>query len=162
MYRIEDRISAIKEVQRLLRLNQTGIYDSATRNAVLKAQNDNSIEETGTVDYDTFEAIVREYRMKRAASATPGYLFTAKYPYVLNDMDENVEIINNALITVLKNYVYEGIIPSGRFLGKSTVDGSNFMRKIFGMPLSDEIDEAFVNRLLHEKKGIEIKTKYGL
>ena len=61
MYRIEEKIEAIKEVQRLLNLNQTGLFDKKTRDAVLNVQSKYKLAETGIVDYLTFTSIVEEY-----------------------------------------------------------------------------------------------------
>ena len=38
MYNIDDKVSAIKEIQRLLSLNQTGIYDADTEKSVSEIQ----------------------------------------------------------------------------------------------------------------------------
>lgn len=160
MYRIDDRDAAIKDVQRLLGVNQTGFYDAPTENAVKKVQSIYSYEENGKVDYKTFGIIVAEHNERELSTKEEYYLFAPQFPYVLYDIDENIRLINSALNTVLKDYVYEEEFPEGIFFGVSTLNAANFLRKIFGMTLSDEIDERFVNRLLREKKAIEIKQKY--
>ena len=60
MYRINDTISAIKEIQRLLGINQTGNYDKATRKAVGNIQQRYSLPVTEVSDYLTFNALVKE------------------------------------------------------------------------------------------------------
>ena len=161
MYRIEDTVSAIKEVQRLLQLNQTGIYDKNTGIAVNNIQRIYSLKEAEEVDYDTFRAIVAEYKKSKSKSSNSNYLFNPVFPYKLDDMDENVRLINDAMIPVLNDYTYEGRKPNGKYLNFDTIDAANFLRIIFRMNNSEEIDEAFVNRLLLEKKAIEEKIRYG-
>lgn len=161
MYRIEDTVSAIKEVQRLLRINESGIYDESTKNAVTNIQRKYNLSETGNVNYETFNAIVKEYRKEASRLNTSNYLFDPVFPYVLDDMDENVALINNAITLVLKDYRYEESLPSGKYLGKNTVDAVNFLQGVFKLPVSHEIDVTFLNRLLLEKKAIETKNKYS-
>ena len=38
MYRIDDKAEAIKEVQKMLNLNQSGLFDKKTKDAVLNVQ----------------------------------------------------------------------------------------------------------------------------
>lgn len=161
MYRIDDKNSAIKDAQRLLGINQTGFYDEQTKNAVKEIQSANSYDETGAIDYKTFELILEKFNEKRLFPEYQNYLFAPRFPYRLNDMGENVIAIHSALSAVLEDYVYEKDIPTGSFLGLATIDAANFMREIFGIPSSNEIDERFVSRLMLEKKAIEIKRKYG-
>ncbi len=159
MYQIDDRVAAIKEVQRLLGLNQTGIYDVTTRKMVRTIQEAYSLNKSGVVDYETFSAISREYR-KRLRTQNR-YLYSAKYPYRIGNIHTNVSLIHSALSPVLVDYGYEGDIPSGSFLGENTIKSSNYLRKIFRMPTSDEIDELFIDRLLLENRSLEIKNKLG-
>lgn len=161
MYRIEDTVSAIKEVQRLLDLNQTGIYDNATREAVVHLQTANGLTAKEIIDYETFVIIVNEYKKKKRERTDTDYLHIPSFPYTVESHDENVGKINDALRLVLREYVYDGIEPRGKYFGINTLNATNYLRSIFRMDSSDSIDEAFMNRLLFEKKAIEIKSKYG-
>ena len=159
MYHIDDKVCAIKEVQRLLGLNQTGVYDRDTIKGVRAIQEAYALEKNDFVDYKAFVAICREYR--KGLKTHNHYLYAPKYPYRVGNMDTNVTLIHSALSPVLEDYRYEGQIPSGSFLGESTITAVNYLRNIFGMPCRDEIDELFINRLLLEKRGLEIKRKLG-
>jgi len=161
MYRIEDTVSAIKEVQRLLDINQTGIYDNATREAVVNLQTASGLTAGGIIDYETFVIIVNEYKKKKREITDTDYLHIPSFPYTVESHDENVGKINDALRLVLREYVYDGIEPRGKYFGINTLNATNYLRSIFRMDSSDRIDEAFMNRLLFEKKAIEIKSKYG-
>jgi hypothetical protein len=161
MYRIEDEISAIKEVQRLLGLKMSGIYDSATRNAVLDIQKRRGLPPSGVTDYRTFIMIVDEYRRKRNSVWDGNFLSSASFPFPEGSQGDNAGRINEALATVLKSYAYEGVIPRGKYIGQDTLSGVLFLNRIFGIGERDEIDEAFMNRLMLELKAIEIKDKYS-
>lgn len=161
MYRIEDDISAIKEVQRLLGLNETGRYDGKTRSAVLNIQRKHALDENGVTDYETFVAIVKEYRKRKDGIWDNGYLFSPSFPFKGGELSDDAARINEALARVLKNYGYEGVIPRGKYIGTDTISGVIFLREIFGIGKKDEIDAAFMNRLMLELRAIEIKDNYG-
>ena len=63
MYRQLDRIEAIKNIQRMLMLNETGVKNEAMIEAIIKIQKENALEETGLVDYQTFKIIKELYEM---------------------------------------------------------------------------------------------------
>ena len=161
MYRIDDTVSALKEVQRLLNVNQTGIYDTSTKKAVEQIQLNYGLKRADVVNYKTFNAILAEYNKREMSELNSNYLFKPVFPYTIGDMDDNVGLINDALRLVLSDYVYEDAAPRGNYLNKNTITASNFLRKIFKMDLSDQLDELFIKRLLLEKSAIEIKRKYS-
>lgn len=161
MYWIEDKSAAIKNIQRLLGVNQTGFYDTVTKDAVVKIQKSGAREKTGVIDFGTFELIVDEYNKRKRRYTKENYLFMPRFPYRMNDLGENISMIHKALKPVLLDYIYEGAFPEGAFMNIDTVNAVNFLRKIFDMPLSNEIDEEFLGRLLMEKKAIEVKHGYS-
>ena len=161
MYRIDDTVSALKEVQRLLNVNQTGIYDTSTKKAVEQIQLNYGLKRADVVNYKTFNAILAEYNKREMRELNSNYLFNPVFPYTIGDMDDNVGLINDALRLVLSDYVYEDAAPRGNYLNENTITASNFLRKIFKMDLSDQLDELFIKRLLLEKSAIEIKRKYS-
>ena len=161
MYHIEDRVSAIKSVQKMLLIPPTGIYDSKTRDTVIKIQRMYRLEESGVADYETFEAILAEYNKEKLRESDFSYLFAPKFPYTEGDIGDNIRLINEALELVLKDYRYDGPPPKGRYLGQDTVGAVKFLRGVFKMPLSEEIDRGFLNRLLLERDAIETKIKFS-
>ena len=161
MYLIDDTVSALKEVQRLLNVNRTGMFDESTKQAVEKIQLSYGLKRANIVNYKTFNAILSEYNKSKMREIDTDYLFNPTFPYTVGDMNDNVGLINDALRLVLNDYVYEDIVPHGKYLSDNTITASNFLRKIFKMDLSDQIDESFINRLLLEKSAIEIKRKYS-
>ena len=162
MYRIEDTESAIKDVQRLLSVNQSGIFDDKTRKKVVEIQEKYEIDKSGVVDYETFKKISLEHRIKQSGMRTNDYLFNPNFPFIESNFSDNVEKINGILSLVLSDYAYEGILPKGKYYGKSTVDGVGYMRKIFGMEDSEEVDAVFFNRITSEKRAIELKRIFGI
>jgi hypothetical protein len=161
MYRIEDNVSAIKEIQRLLGLNQTGYYDQETKTAVIGVQERNSISKSGIVDYITFSAAVKEYRDGKSNLWNSSYLFSPDFPFYEGDHGDNARRINEALTKVLRDFNYEGTLPRGAYLGKESMNGVKFLKNVWGLRESEEIDEKFMNRILFEIEGIEIKEKNG-
>ena len=162
MYRINDTISAIKEVQRLLGINQTGNYDKATRKAVGNVQRKYSLLVTEVSDYLTFNALVKEYKAKRESVWDSNYLFSPSFPYIEGNMSDDVGRINDTLSTVLASYRYDGNMPKGKYFGKNTIEGMYFLQQIFGMPRSNEMNVAFLKRTLLELEGIKIKESFGI
>ena len=160
MYRIEDNVSAIKEVQKLLGIYKSGSYDTATRNAVIAFQASNGLPESGIADYDTFRLMVKKYREREASVFGSPFLFKPIFPYTLGDMDENTSVINDAIARVLREYFYEDAPPKGRYLNSDTFSGVRYLKEIFGIDATDEIDAYFMNRLAYELDAIEIKEKY--
>ena len=160
MYRIEDTTAAIKALQRLLGLNQTGNYDEATKSSVKDVQRRSYLPMSGVADYATFTAILKEYRTQMDEIFTGNYLFRARFPITEGYQGENAGRINEALATVLGAYGYEDTPPRGKYIGRDTLAGVNFLQGVFGMEIKEEIDGHFMNRLLIELEGIEIKDGY--
>ena len=160
MYRIEDQPAALREVQRLLGINQTAFYDKPTRDAVIEIQTKFDLEPNGVTDYLTFNAIVENHKMSVSENANNQYLFTPTFPYKKGDMDDNVGTINDILSIVLKNYRYDGNIPTGKYFGDDTIEAVIYLRYVFKMRVSEEIDAQFMNRLIFEKNAIGIKSTY--
>ena len=161
MYHVEDTISAIKELQRLLYLNQTGFFDQETKEAVIDIQNSYGLKNTGVADYETFSAILKEFHRKQNAYYDSDFLFAPQFPYQVGDFDENIKLINDALIPILKDYVYEGPIPRGKYFGNDTLNAIHFLQEIFGDRKNDKITAEFVNRLLDEKRVLKIKMQHS-
>ena len=162
MYRIEDKKSATKEVQRLLGIHQTGVYDPATATTVKSLQGTHSLLETGVVDYQTFNVLVEAYGRRKRQKWDNSYLFLPSFPYKKGNFGENIQRINQALSIVLKNYFYENELPFGAYFGEATAEGVRYLREVFNIDGPDEIDEYLMNRIMLERDAIEIKEKYGL
>ena len=161
MYQIYETEKAIKEVQRMLGLNTTGVYEKRTRTAVTDLQEKYKTQKSGIVDYNTFTLIAEEYRKKNTTRAD-GFLFYAVYPFTSGDQGENITKIHSVMKVVLENYEYEGVIPNGNFFGSDTVNGIRYLRKILNINGRDEIDKILLNRIILESDAIELKKKYWI
>ena len=157
MYSIYNTNAAIKEIQRMLGVNQTGHYDAKTRDAVREIQRAYELTETGETDYKTFRAISDNHQREKLKKSNCHYL-NSEYPYIYADIGENILLINSALSRVLKNYDYEGVYPHGSFFGTETVNGIRFLRKVFLLNGDDSLDSALMNRIMLELDAIEIKS----
>ena len=162
MYRIDDTTSAIKEVQRLLGIKESGRYDYSTRDAVSGVQRIYSLPDTGVINYKTFIALVDTYRRRKTSVAEPSFLFNPVFPIIKGDMGINSGRINDALSIILQSYSYEEAFPRGKYIGDDTMNGVKFLQGIFGMDLKDEIDAGFINRISLELNGIRIKEEFGI
>ena len=60
---------------------------------------------------------------------------------------------------VLRDFSYEGPMPKGKYLGNDTIKGAQFLRNVFNMGESAEIDEPLMSRIMKEREHIEIKSK---
>ena len=160
MYQIKNTSAAIKELQRLLRINQTSNYDLPTKNAVLKIQSKYGLEQTGISNYETFISILNEFHKYQSELWNSEYLFAPVFPYVEGDMGINAERINSALAIVSRNFSYEGPLPKGKYINSESITATEYLRRVFNYNDSKEIDEAFMNRLLIELKAIEIKERF--
>ena len=113
MYRIEDKAAAVKNVQRYLAMNESGVYDDETRDKVMSFQSQASINETGIVDYETFiELRKRFYDGKNAILASKSTQ-NVKFPILPGDSGTEILRLNSALGEVLSNYTYTDLLPRG-------------------------------------------------
>lgn len=162
MYNIEDKPGAIKEVQRLLGVSQSGIYDEMTKKSIISFQSKRNIEASGITDYQTFTALVDEHKKTNQERLATLHLFNERFPYKEGDMNNNIAIINDMIAIVLKDYRYDGAPPSGKYFGEDTLRALRYIQGIFGMEETDQISSEFFSRLIIERDAIEIKNKYGL
>ena len=160
MYRIEDNISAIKELQRLLGVNESGFYDKKTDSAVNEIRKRNSLPQNKEVDYETFKTIVSEHKEKISQQWKSDYLISPSFPYVENNMGANAGRINKALAILLKEYTYEGVLPHGSYINSDTINGIHYLQRVFIMEERDAIDVELMNRIIAELIAIEIKDLY--
>lgn len=160
MYQTDDITSAIKEVQRLLNIPATGFYEQETRDAVMKIQSAVGLEATGITDYKTFVALVKAYNERLADTWDCTLLFSPRFPFKPGDSGDNVGRINEAISELLKDYSYEGVFPFGKYYGTDTADAVRFLRGVFLLEESDDIDRKLMRRISEEIRAIEIK-KYN-
>jgi hypothetical protein len=149
MYNIEDKNEAVRELQRLLGIRQTGIFDTGTKQSVIEHQRENNLEITGIADYVTFTSITESYRkrklVKRVHEALP---FTPRFPYTAGSMGDDVELINSLLRGAMEKYSINSPKPKGRYYSDYTADAVRQLRHIFILDNGTHIDEIFYDKLL--------------
>lgn len=148
MYEIEDRASAIKELQRLLFENETGVYNDKTRNKVVEVQLGEGIEPSGIVDLMTFNAIVDRFRKDGLITKTNNNApLEGNFPYEQGDFGNDTAILNSMLAAVIEKHGIQLWRPKGGYYSRITVSAVKRLREIFNLPPGTHIDEIFYDRL---------------
>lgn len=157
MYSLTDKNMAIKEVQRLLGLNQTGQYDAQARLSVSEHQSKNKIPITGTVDYATFESIANAYQEAADIAYARNFLIQPAFPYYFGANDSNVGYINSLIREIFTQYTLESKLPKGNFYSTDTAEAVKALRKIFMLEDGEAVDEILLARMLKERNSIKLK-----
>ena len=148
MYNINDKPAAIKEVQRLLLLNETGIYDNKTEEAVIEKQREAELEITGIVDLATFEAIVKDFKdtalKNRVKEEAP---LEGEFPYDIGEFGQDTVILNAMLAGAIDKHALPLWRPKGGYYSKVTAAAVTRLREIFLLESGTHIDEIFYDRL---------------
>ena len=161
MYRIEDKAAAIGEVQRLLHLNQTRIFEKNTRYAVAEHQKANRLEPTGIVDYPTFISIVKHYTsMVDSEISSQSMVAASDFPINPGAQGIGVEYINSLLENIILEYRLDLHRPRGRYFGYDTSATIYAVQRIFDMPSEEAITASLYNRMLIENEAISIKKQF--
>ena len=161
MYFIEDKVGAIKEVQKMLGVNETGTFDDNTRNTVISLQKKNDLSVTGVVDYETFLIILDNYRKRmlidRVRSSLP---FPNGFPYKRGDFNDSIGVLNSMLSLSIDKYCLKLFKPKGNYYSQRTENAVKTLRKIFLLEDKNEIDEEFYEKLQRQHQSrINIEEK---
>ena len=150
MYELTNRAAALRNVQNMLGLNESGIYDTKTKNRVLLHQKDNSLQESGVIDYLTFLSIVREYNNSKlkykVSQKTP---FRDGFPYKKGDFGDEINILNSMIRKAINEYRLNSTLPRGPYYSDATIEAVRELRGIFMLSQVDFIDEEFYDRLFN-------------
>ena len=147
MYRQLDRIEAIKNIQRMLMINETGVKNEAMIEAILEIQKENALEETGLVDYQTFTIIKELYEMNRIKRFVNTLDSTAEYPYTHGDYSKKISEYAMSLNKASSMYSIDYRIRNSNYygdeLGRLVLD----LRRIYNLELINYIDEMLIYRV---------------
>ena len=146
MYIINDKTAAIREIQRLLSLSETGVYDRRTINAVMNAQRSFGLEPNGRIDLRSFELLVLNHRERIKGSAT-GLPSLNNFPYEPGAGGDEVSIINSLLANAVKKLGFKYIPPRGRYYSIRTASIVKRLREIFLMEEGYHIEEKLYKRI---------------
>lgn len=160
-YTNEDKQNHIREIQNHLRhISATnekipviivdGVYDAKTRNAVSIFQQEYGIPQSGEVDSETWDALVREYRNALIVLGTPAYI----YPFsdggtvvVSGDDGALVYIIQAMLVTISDEWDNLATIEIDGIYGEKTASAVKDFQRLSGLSETGIIDAETWNRL---------------
>ena len=171
MYRIDDRKSAVKEIQRYLmslaaenfRIVPSGVFDVRTREAVTSFQRRNGILESGVVDYETFNALYENFVLvDEKKKAMVGVGKTVDFPLSEGVMNDSMIDITNTMKGLLKHYRINPTFRVSRYFGKEVSEAVRALRKIYRMESSEEIDELFYGRMIKDLKLIAYFSRHSV
>ena len=158
MYELNDTRAAISAIQKLLRdagydIKPDGIYGNETYNAVRSFQSEVGLPSTGSVDLDTFEALVK------ASSGEVKYRCVVIPPSTLEggvispgDQSAVVVIIQSMLKTLAVIYDFEDIELTGIY-DAATEAAIRDIQRTNRLPLTGRVDPATWNAIVAEYEG---------
>lgn len=117
MYRFYEEKDKIREIQRYLFITESGNYDDKTREAVKGVQSRSNIPETGEIDYESFNAIYREYKVKLLRDELQGCYPAVTFPLTLGTYSKAVRDANEMLIELSKHYGIQTNLRYGDHFG---------------------------------------------
>ena len=148
MYSIKNKSSAIKALQRLLFINESGEYDRETKERVSAFQADQELPVTGVVDYSLFVLIRDAYFKESEAREQMIYDGMLGFPYKYGASGSEVELLNSNLARALPLYgFYNSRLPRGGFYSADTEGAVMMLRRIYRMSEEPTVDKAFYSRM---------------
>lgn len=165
MAQIQNQKQATKMMQRYLRrLSYTGknsralaidgIFDTATRDALMEFQKSAGLKANGIADKLTWDTLFAEYRLAESSKERlPLYLFPeAPSNYAVSEGDTLmlVSVIQLLLAELSVTYdVLENIVVSGVY-DRRTADAVREFQRINGLDATGKVDRATYNRIALE------------
>lgn len=148
-YEITDTASAIKNVQRLLGINESGTYGEKTKKATMDVQRRFGIPANGVVDYRTFSKILEQSKYAKSDKMNAWTDGLADFPYDVGDFGRDVSRVIWLLDSV--SGLYGGIRAlRGSVYSVGVGEAVKWLRGIFGMPSRTDVDEELYIRLKRE------------
>ena len=163
MYRINDRMSAITEVQNYLRLignpeifvAPTGVYDDNTLLSVKDFQAKNRLAETGKVDKETFDLMFSQFYIQNERDNVKRTLFSfITFPLLPGLMSDGMIHINKMMSDLLDYYGYTHYLRPNSFYSRQTAAAVKALRKIYVLEDLELIDESFYLRMVRDHNSI--------
>lgn len=150
MYMITDKSSGIRAVQRLLGINQNGIYDERTVESVKELQRESGLEVNGVVDYKTFVVLLKRHRENTSKEISGVSDGIGNFPYERGRGGDDVVQLHRYMSFLLSEYNYEYIHPKGRYFNADTEKAVAFLRNVFGLVEGSIIDKVLYARIKRE------------
>lgn len=166
MYQLNDKQSAIKEIQRFLYVisqkektlpyvSVDGYYGDETRLAVLEFQRLYFLEESGAVEKETYDMLYKTYlEILDDVNASENGLNSDNFPLKSGDSSNDVAILNS-LLRELYQYYKELSLPYGDFFSKETENSVKDMQKHLLEEESGLVTKSFLGKLKKEVNNRE-------
>ncbi|MBE6687087.1 MAG: hypothetical protein E7591_07630 [Ruminococcaceae bacterium] len=164
MYDINDKNSAVREIQTYLNtvsraagrdpcVVPDGIYDEKTRECVRSFQRQNGLDESGTVDYNTFELLYREYLL--ALEITDNCLFLSPDKLdggIIKEGEKNelVLIIKLLLNTIRAEYTDLPEFEDSVVYDTGASNAVKYIQQIYSLPANGIIDKKTLNAIISD------------
>ena len=153
MYKTYDKISGIKELQRMLaiiyqekHIVPSGIYDEVTQEAVIEFQKTNGLSQSGTVNKQTYDLIYDEYVKTKILRNTRQSI---NFPVYVGDYRDEITVINKMLITVMDSLDLYHTVREGKIYTESSKAAQSELSDVFDTE-DRGFDELFYSRLKKE------------
>ena len=163
MYRINDKESAIREVQKYLKvvsepnvfISPSGVFDERTKLAVIDFQEKRGIFGSGVVDLITFDHLFTEYtllkRKDEIGKDTVGFI---QFPILPGAMTNGVYHINQMLTRLLDYYGVTHRLRPSAFFSEETRLAVRSLREIYMLEDIDIVDEILYSRIIDDINSI--------
>ena len=138
-----------------LRVYTDGVYSYETRAAVENFQNTFSLPITGEVDFETFDTLYSEYLAVTTAKKGEQLGF----PVGIGDMGRIVEQLHLWLRELRCYYTDIPTVKRSQYYSEETRDAVDYMREVFGMDRTGEVNLFFYERL---EKEIDARKRVAL
>ena len=156
MYKNYDKTSAISELQKYLSyitdtyVAPSGVYDEATRGAVIDIQKKNLLIANGVVNKETYDVIYSEYRKKSIIEKVPDKIF---FPIKTGDYGKEISAINEMLIKVMDSLKIYHTLRQSSIYNESSSKAQSILTEVFDLK-SEDFDEFFYDSLKTEYEFI--------
>ena len=168
-YNVDDKHAAIKEVQKFLsyisqendeypHITIDGYYSAETADAVRIFQREQKLEQSGTVNKETFDALFRQYTEYLIKKESLNSVFDeSSFPLKLGSFGNDVTNLN-AMISELSIYYRDIESTYGDFFGNETDNNVRLLQKYFDMEVDGTVSTVMMKRLMDE---INIRKNFG-
>ncbi len=167
MYRLDDKSSAIKEIQKFLHyladgryeqipsIGIDGVFGEETENAVKKYQEIKGMDVTGSVDEKTFISLYEEYAALLAIQEAECLLLDyTLFPFKYGDRGKSVLLINLFLDELGEAYEDLYRVRINDFYSRDTEGAVSKLRDLYMMPSTEEaLDLILFKRILNDLKS---------